>query len=69
MLLLFSGDVDRLRKQIHDSDIEKQALKQRVDQLLRQQQELEQNSTNLQLTVSTTNFMTLHHKAFICLTL
>ena len=49
--LLSSGDIERLRMQSAESEAEKQALRERIDQLMRAQQELETRSTSLQLTV------------------
>lgn len=46
-----SGDIERLRMQSAESEAEKQALRERIDQLMRAQQELESRSTSLQLTV------------------
>lgn len=46
------GDIERLRQQLHDSDVEKQSLKQRIEQLTKKQQDEQQNAVNLQLTVS-----------------
>lgn len=49
---LFSpGDIERLRMQSAESEAEKQALRERIDQLVRSQQELESRATSLQLTV------------------
>ena len=46
-----SGDIERLRMQSTEGEAEKQALRERIDQLMRSQQELESRSTSLQLTV------------------
>ena len=46
-----SGDIERLRMQSAESEAEKQALRERIDQLMRAQQELESRATSLQLTV------------------
>ena len=45
------GDIERLRMQSTEGEAEKQALRERIDQLMRSQQELESRSTSLQLTV------------------
>ena len=45
------GDIERLRMQSAEGEAEKQALRERIDQLMRSQQELESRSTSLQLTV------------------
>lgn len=47
----FSGDIERLRMQSGESEAEKLALRERIDQLMRSQQELESRATSLQLTV------------------
>ena len=49
--LFSSGDIERLRMQSTEGEAEKQALRERIDQLMRSQQELESRSTSLQLTV------------------
>ena len=45
------GDIERLKMQSTEGEAEKQALRERIDQLLRSQQELESRATSLQLTV------------------
>ena len=50
-ILFSSGDIERLRMQSAEGEAEKQALRERIDQLMRSQQELESRSTSLQLTV------------------
>ena len=49
--MFFSGDIERLRMQSGESEAEKLALRERIDQLMRSQQELESRATSLQLTV------------------
>ena len=46
------GDLERVRQQLADSETEKQAMKQRIEQLQRNQQDLEQKVTSMQITVS-----------------
>jgi len=44
--------LERVRQQLADSETEKQAMKQRIEQLQRNQQDLEQKVTTMQITVS-----------------
>jgi len=48
----FLGDLERVRQQLADSETEKQAMKQRIEQLQRNQQDLEQKVTTMQIAVS-----------------
>lgn len=51
-ILLFAGDLERIRLSLQDSEAEKQTLRDRINDLIQSQQHLEQKATSLQLTVS-----------------
>ena len=51
-LFIYLGDLERLNMQLQESENEKESLKERIDLLHRSQQEWEQKSTTMQLTVS-----------------
>lgn len=46
------GDLERIKLSLQDSESEKHVLRERIDDLVRAQQHLEQKATSLQLTVS-----------------
>ena len=47
-----SGDLERIRLSLQESEAEKQAMRDRINDLVQSQQHLEQKATSLQLTVS-----------------
>ena len=47
-----SGDLERIKLSLQDSEAEKQTLRERIDDLIKAQHHLEQKATSLQLTVS-----------------